>query len=148
LILFCWGLGGFFGSSVIGSFVDRTANPRVAMALVLIGLMLSIAAIPFTKNLPYIGLLPFLMWGFFGWSVPTPQQHALFELHKDQGTILAAINSSALGLGAALGTMIAGVIISSGFKDSYLPFAAATLLVVVLIAQLLIINNSNKVCRT
>jgi predicted MFS family arabinose efflux permease len=145
LALFCWGLGGFIGSSMIGSFIDRTKKPRVIMALVLVGLMFSFCSIPFTKNLPYVGLIPFFMWGIFGWAVPTPQQHVLFELHEGHGSILAALNSSCLGLGAVVGTMLGGLIISFGFKESYLPFPAAALVLCVLIGQLILINNSNKV---
>lgn len=117
------------------------------MALILAGLMLALIAIPFTKSLPYLGLIPFFMWGAFGWAIATPQQHILYELHENQGTILAAINSSALGLGSALGTLLGGLIISYGFREIYLPFPAAMLLLCVLIGQL-IINNSNKVNNT
>ncbi len=145
MTLFSWGLGGFIGTSLVGSFIDRIRKPRVAMALLLVGLMLSFVSIPFTKNLPYLGLIPFFMWGAFGWAVPTPQQQILFELHENQGSILAAINSSALGLGSALGTLLGGLIISSGFNEIYLPLSAATLLLFVLIGQLVSINNSNKV---
>jgi predicted MFS family arabinose efflux permease len=107
--------------------------------------MFSLISIPFTKNLPYFGLIPFFMWGVFGWAVPTPQQQVLFELHENQGSILAALISSALGLGSALGTLLGGLIISFGFKESYLPFPAATVLLLVLIGQLILITNSNKV---
>ncbi len=148
LALFSWGLGGFLGSSLIGILVDKTKNPRLVMALVLLGLMLTLLSIPFTRALPFLGVLPFFMWGFFGWSTVTPQQKILFELHENQGTILAAINSSAFGLGAALGTLSGGLIITSGFKEIDLPFAAASLLLFVLIGQLIVINNSKKVCST
>lgn len=148
MTLFSWGLGGFIGSSLVGIFIDRTRKPRVIMALILVGLMLTIISIPFTKNLPYLGLISFFMWGVFGWAIVTPQQHILYELHENQGTILAAINSSALGLGAALGTLLGGLIISSGFREIYLPLPAATLLLFVLICQLMLINHSNKVYST
>jgi predicted MFS family arabinose efflux permease len=144
MTLFSWGLGGFLGSSLVGIFTDRTGNARVAMAVILAGLMATIISIPFTKDLPFIGLIPFFMWGVFGWAIPTPQQQILFELHEDQGTILAAINSSALGLGAALGTAIGGLIISSGFKEIDLPFPSACLLLFVLVAQLILITKSNS----
>lgn len=144
LTLFSWGLGGFIGSSLVGTFVDRSKDPRVVMVLILVGLMFSFISIPFTKDLPYFGLIPFFMWGLFGWALPTPQQQILFELHEDQGSILSAINSSSLGLGGALGTLLGGMIISFGFMQAYLPFAAATLLLFVLIGQLMVINNSSN----
>ncbi|AMP90939.1 MFS transporter [Legionella pneumophila] len=147
MTLLSWGVGGFLGSSLIGVIIDRTGKPRLIMALILAGLMLALIAIPFTRSLPYLGLIPFFMWGAFGWAIATPQQHILYELHENQGTILAAINSSALGLGSALGTLLGGLIISYGFREIYLPLPAATLLLFVLIGQL-IINNSNKVNNT
>ncbi len=142
LTLFSWGLGGFLGSSAIGFFTDRCKNPRLTMTIILFGLMLTLISIPFTRELPFIGLIPFFMWGAFGWAIPTPQQQILYELHENEGTILAALNSSAFGLGAALGTAVGGLIISAGFNESYLPFPAAILLLFVLIGQL-IINKKN-----
>ena len=148
LTLFSWGLGGFVGSSVIGFFIDHSKKPRAVMAFVLVGLMLTLLSIPFTKDVPLLGLVSFFLWGAFGWATATPQQKILYELHENQGAILAALNSSAVGLGAALGTLFGGLIISFGFKESCLPFPAAMLLLFVLIGQLMVISNSNKVCRT
>lgn len=144
LTLFSWGLGGFIGSSLVGSLIDRIRNPRVTMAFILLGLMLTVMSIPFAKDLPIIGLIPFFMWGAFGWATTTPQQHVLFDLHRNEVSILAAINSSALGLGAALGTLTGGLIISSGFNEMYLPLPAASLLLLVLIGQMALISKSDK----
>ncbi|WP_419420171.1 MFS transporter [Legionella sp. D16C41] len=144
MILFSWGLGGFIGSSLVGIIIDCTQKPQGIMALVLLGLALTILSIPFTKNLPYIGLIPFFMWGVFGWATTNPQQQILFELYQRPMSILAAINTSAFGLGAALGTSLGGLILTSGFKESYLPFPAAMLLLAVFICQLTLIKNSNR----
>jgi predicted MFS family arabinose efflux permease len=144
LTLFSWGLGGFVGSSFVGFFIDKTGKPQLIMALILAGLMLTIISIPFTQHLPYLGLIPFFMWGALGWATTNPQQHILFELHETKGAILVALNSSAFGLGAALGTALGGLIINSGLEEIYLPFSAAALLLVVLIGQLLLIKNSNN----
>lgn len=141
--VFIWGLGGFIGSSLVGIFIDLTKKPQVIMVLILAGLILTFISIPFTKNLPYLGLIPFFMWGAFGWATTAPQQHILFELQEKQGTMLAALNASAIGLGSAFGTAIGGTIIASGFKEIHLPFLAATLLLVVVIGQLMLIKNSN-----
>lgn len=144
MTLFSWGLGGFIGSSLVGIFIDQTKNPQVIMASILAGLLLAIISIPFTKHLPYLGLISFFMWGAFGWATTNPQQQILFELHETQGSILAAINSSAFGLGAALGTTLGGLIITSGFKEINLPFPAAALLLIALICQLISIKNSKR----
>lgn len=144
MTVFIWGLGGFIGSSLVGVFIDLTKKPQVIMALILVGLILTFITIPFTKNVPYLGLIPFFMWGAFGWATTTPQQHILFELQENHGTFLAALNASAIGLGSAFGTAIGGLIIASGFKESNLPFLAAILLLLVFICQLMMIENPNK----
>jgi predicted MFS family arabinose efflux permease len=142
LTLFSWGLGGFIGSSMIGSVTDRTKNPRATMAIILLGLILAFVSIPFTQNLPYLGLLPFFIWGLFGWAITTPQQQILVEGHENKGAIMAALNSSALGLGSALGTLLGGCMISAGLKGAELPFPSAALLLFVLIGQLFFINKA------
>ena len=145
MTLFSWGLGGFIGSSMIGTVTDRTKNPRATMAIILLGLILAFLSIPFTKSLPYLGLIPFFLWGLFGWALTTPQQQILVEGHDNKGAILAALNSSALGLGSALGTLLGGFILSSGLRGTALPFPSAALLLLVLSGQLVLIRNSNKV---
>lgn len=140
--LFVWGLGGFLGSSLVGSVVDRTKKPRAVMAVILIGLMLTFFSIPFTRDLPVMGLISFFLWGAFGWATTMPQQHVLFELSERHRAILSALNSSAIGLGSSLGTVIGGIVISSGFKVTNLPLLAATLLIGVIIGQFMLMQRS------
>jgi len=142
LTIFIWGLGGFIGSSFVGFFIDLTKKPHMIMVLILVGLIFTFITIPFTMNLPYVGLIPFFMWGIFGWAMPTTQQHILFELQDKQGTILAALNGSAIGLGNAIGTAMGGSLIASGLQGIDLPFCSAILLLVVFICQLMLIKNS------
>lgn len=141
MTVFTWGLGGFIGSSLVGSIIDLTKKPQIIMAFILVGLILTFITIPFTMNLHYLGLIPFFMWGIFGWAMPTTQQHILFELQEKQGTLLAALNGSAIGLGNAVGTAMAGTIIASGSQAIDLPFCAAILLLVVFLGQLMLIKN-------
>ena len=124
MTVFTWGLGGFIGSSLVGIFIDMTKKPRLIMAIILVGLILTFISIPFIKNLPYLGLIPFFMWGAFGWATTTPQQHILFELQEEQGTILAALNTSAMGLGSAFGNCNSWRIIPLDLKKSTFLFLA------------------------
>lgn len=144
MTIFIWGLGGFIGSLFVGILIDLTKKPQVIMAFILFGLILTFIFLPFIKNVSYLGLIPFFMWGALGWATTTPQQHILFGLQENQGTILAALNASAIGLGSAFGTAIAGLIIASGYKVTHLPFLAATLLLIVFIGQCSLIKNANK----
>lgn len=141
VILFFWGLGGFLGSSLVGAFVDRIKRPEIVMVLLLIGLMLNFSILPLVKNSNYLGLIPFFIWGALGWATTTPQQHTLFELNEENGKVLTALNSSAMGLGGALGTAGGGYLLSSGIKIDQLPFFVSALLLVVLVFQFLLVNN-------
>lgn len=150
IILFAWGLGGFLGSSFVGYFVDLTKRPQLIMTAALAGMMVSFLVIPQTKGLVYLGVLPFLTWGLFGWAITTPQQHTLFQLNEEQGKLLTALNSSALGLGGALGTAGGGSLIAYGVEADSLPLFAAGTLLVVLVFQVLFVNRieSNLDVRT
>ena len=142
MTLFAWGLGGFIGSSLVGIFIDLTIKPQVLMVFILVGLILTFVTLPFTKHLPYLGLIPFFLWGAFGWATTTPQQHILFELQEEHAATLAALNTSAVGLGSVCGTVIGGFVIASGLNEIYLPFFSSALLFFVLICQFTLIKNS------
>ena len=144
LIMFIWGLGGFIGSSLVGIFIDGTKRPQMIMAMILLGLFLTIILIPFTVNILYFGLIPIFIWGAFGWATTAPQQHILFDLREKEGVFLAALNASAIGLGAAIGTALGGLIIAFEFRKSNLCYFAAILLLIVFIWQLKITNHSLK----
>jgi predicted MFS family arabinose efflux permease len=147
VILFVWGLGGFLGSSFVGYFVDLTKRPQFIMTLILTGLVLTFLALPKIKGLQYVGLLPFLFWGALGWATTTPQQHTLFGIDEEQGKLLVALNSSALGLGGALGTAACGSLIASGIEADRLPLFASGLLFAVLLFQLLFVNRIETSAR-
>jgi predicted MFS family arabinose efflux permease len=134
--LLCWGVGGFTGSSLVGSLIDRTRQPRSVMALILVGLMVTFLTMPLTHGLPYLSLASFFLWGMFGWAMPTPQSHVLFGFHEDQRAILSALNSSAMGLGSTLGTGIGGLVVASGVEAIHLPILAAALLGGVTVCQM------------
>jgi predicted MFS family arabinose efflux permease len=141
MIVFSWGLGGLIGSSLIGTLIDRTNNPKGIMACLILGLSLSMLLIPLTEHFIYGSLIPIFLWGIFGWATTNPQQQILFKLHNTKAPLLAAINSSALGLGAALGTMIGGLCMTAGFKVVNLPFLASFLLLLIFLYQLFLIKQ-------
>ncbi len=142
--LFAWGLGGFMGSSVVGFFVDRTQKPQAVMTFALFGLMLTLFAIPALKDQPYLGLVPLFLWGAFGWAITAPQQHVLFSLSEQQGSFLAALNSSAIGLGSSLGTALGGFAVASGVGPEELPHFAVMVLAVVAAGQIVLIRKFPK----
>ncbi len=138
IVMFIWGLGGFFGSSLVGIFIDYTKSPHYIMAIILASLMLIFFTLPFFITQHHIGLVLFFLWGAFAWATTVPQQHILFGIKKNQNLTLAAFNASAIGLGGSLGTAIGGLIIASGFKENILPFFASLLLLIVFISHLIL----------
>jgi predicted MFS family arabinose efflux permease len=145
MTVFIWGLGGFIGSSLVGILIDLTKKPQMIVGGILIGLMLTFVIIPFTMGVPYLGLIPFFVWGVLGWAMPTTQQHILFELQEQQGTIIAALNGSAMGLGSVVGTALGGLLIASGLPGIDLPFLAAMLLFIAFFCQFMFIKSSEGV---
>jgi len=135
LSLFVWGLGGFLGSSFIGFVIDQIKRPSLIMSFIVFGLMLSLLSLSFTKMMPYVELISFFFWGLFGWAITSPQQYILSNLDKKNETILAALNSSALGLGHALGSGLVGLVIASGFQIIKLPILASLILFGVFVFQ-------------
>lgn len=144
LTLFIWGLGGFIGSSFVGFVVDKLKNPQLVMSIIIVSLILNFTILPVFKNITYLGLIPIFIWGALGWATTTPQQYILFDLKKDQGTILAGLNASAIGLGGAVGTALGGVLVVLGIGESRLPLLSAVLLIFALCFQLTLNKNINR----
>ncbi|BBM82123.1 MFS transporter [Candidatus Uabimicrobium amorphum] len=143
-ILLLWGFGGFIGSSFIGSVVDKTQNPQGVMASLIAGLALTFVILPYLIEIPYVGLVPFFVWGVMGWATVTPQQYVLFELHEKQKALLSALNSSAIGLGASMGTALWAMVIASGVDQKNLPFCGAAVLGVVFLGQILLMQRLKR----
>lgn len=139
-----WNVGGLLGSISIGYVVDRVENPMWVMAGVLLVLLATFISIPLLRSLPLIGLLPFFIWGFAGWSTMTPQQYRLSQLKPERDATLVALNSSAASLGTVAGTALGGLALTFGFSEVHLPYLAAVLLLSALLWQLLLIQRQKQ----
>jgi predicted MFS family arabinose efflux permease len=136
-----WNVGGLIGSFAIGYVADRTGNPRVVMAAILVTLLGAIVALPSFGAMPVLGLLPFLIWGAMGWAIMTPQQMSLIELEPGHEATLVALNSSAVGLGSVIGPALGGLALAGGLDVRYLPYAAGGLLLCALAGQIVLIQQ-------
>lgn len=142
--LWAWGIGGVAGSFAIGTLIDRTGHPARLMAGLLSILALAMFAIPFAIKIPVLGFVPFLLWGAAAWASLAPQQHALLLAQRDHAETAVALNSSANYLGSAAGSFVGGAALFAGFRPSWLPFAAGSLLLLAVLGQLKIIANRRK----
>ena len=134
-IVLVWGIGGVAGSSFIGHIVDRTKNPQGVMAFLLFFLSINFLVLPMLIEHSIVGLIPFLIWGAFGWATITPQQYSLFEKYENMRPMLSALNSSAIGLGGTIGTALGGLLIGLGVSQTNLLSLSSLVLALVLVIQ-------------
>ncbi len=137
MILLIWGGGGVIGSFFIGRVVDRLKKPQLVMSILLFGLALNFVLLAQVVNIYIVGLIPFFIWGCLGWATVNPQVCSLIEGREDYTSELSAFNSSAIGLGGAIGTSFGGLLLSGGIQSEHLLYLASIFLFLVLIIQVL-----------
>jgi len=107
-ILFAFGVGGLVGNVVAGSMADRLGADRtiwtsfVGLAAVFAVLLVAPADAP-------VGLGIAIDWAIVGTMFQAPQQKRLVGLSPDARGLLLACNASALYVGMAAGSFLAGV---------------------------------------
>jgi predicted MFS family arabinose efflux permease len=139
-----WSVGGLIGTIGIGSILDRTSKPQVVMLAILTCLLVTITAIPILREVPVLGLLPFLIWGAMGWATVTPQQYNLMKIKPGHDAILVALNSSAVSLGSVFGTALGGVALAGGLSATKLPYLTAIFLLCAIVSQFLLLQKNQK----
>ncbi|WP_172384441.1 MFS transporter [Streptomyces sp. MNP-20] len=120
--LWAWGIGGVLGSVLAGPLVDRTGRVLALVTGVTALLVVSEASLPLLGAAAFPALV---VWGAAGWAFQVPQQHRLLALSAERGTVALALNNSALYLGSAVGSGVAGLALSAGLDAGALPWAAA-----------------------
>ncbi|MGP3772455.1 MFS transporter [Streptomyces sp. SDT5-1] len=120
--LWAWGVGGVLGSVAAGPLVDRTGRAFALVGGVMAVLALALAGLPLLGAAAFPALV---VWGAAGWALQVPQQHRLLALRAERGTVALALNNSALYLGSAVGSALAGLALAAGLAARALPWAAA-----------------------
>lgn len=146
--LWAWGLGGLFGSLLIGYLIDYFKKPKSLVTIILITLTVSIICIPIMIHLPILKYFPFFVWGAMGWACQAPQQHILLSYHPKQGSIAVALNSSINYLGSAIGAALGGIVLSIGMGTISLIYFAIFSMVISLFLQFYSMRNKFKVIKT
>ncbi|MBJ8119743.1 MFS transporter [Bacillus cereus] len=142
IYLWAWGLGGLFGSIIIGYLIDYFKKPKTLMALILIILTVSVICIPIMINLTIIKYLPFFIWGAMGWASGAPQQHILLSYQPKHGSAAVALNSSINYLGSSVGATLGGVVISLGMGTMALIYFAIISMIISLCLQFYSMRNN------
>ncbi|MGA4841613.1 MFS transporter [Streptomyces sp. G45] len=131
--LWAWGIGGVLGSVLAGPLVDRTGRVFALVTGVTVLLTVSEASLPLLGAAAFPALV---VWGAAGWAFQVPQQHRLLAIGAERGTVALALNNSALYLGSAVGSAVAGLALSAGLDAADLPWAAAAVAAVALAVHL------------
>ncbi|WP_313804090.1 MFS transporter [Cytobacillus sp.] len=142
LYLWAWGLGGLFGSLIIGYVIDYFKKPKTLVTVILLILTLSIICIPLMIHLPLLRYFPFFVWGAMGWASQAPQQHLLMSYQPNNGSSAVALNSSLNYLGSSVGATLGGVVLAFGFGAVSLIFFAVIFMVLSLLLQFYSVNYS------
>lgn len=110
--LFCWGAGGALSVVLVGALVDRGYPVRSVVLGIVAALGIALMSLPLAGSHPLATALVVAVWGGAGWSLQVPQQHRLLSARPEQGTVLVALNGSALYLGAAVGAAVGGPVLA------------------------------------
>ncbi|WP_409239294.1 MFS transporter [Streptomyces sp. PA5.6] len=131
--LWAWGIGGVLGSVVAGPLVDRTGRVFALVTGIVLALVVAIGVLPLLGAAAYPALV---VWGAAGWAFQVPQQHRLLALRAERGAVALALNNSALYLGSAVGSGVAGLALAAGLAPRALPWAAAAVALAGLVLHL------------
>lgn len=134
-LLACFGIAGVVGTIAAGIFANRVAASR----LVLVGLGIAATGL-FTLAVapPLLAwyVTGFFLWGFAGFSVQSLQQARLIAVRPPLASATAALNSSAIYLGQAIGGFLGASVIAAGKPDG-LPWIGALLVVAAMCVSVL-----------
>lgn len=139
VFLWIWGLGGIVGAISVGTLVDRAASATRVMPAVLALSIAAAAVITPAGHAVVLVAAALACWGASGFASPPPQQHLLLERAPERGVVAVAVNGSAIYLGSAIGTALAGFALHAGVALRVLPPLAAGIAALSLLAYVTLV---------
>jgi len=112
-LLLVFGLGAVIGNHLGGILTDRIGPIGTLALLCAIQSILMPLFSFLPKSTPVLLVLVFL-WSVFSWSFMIAQQNRLVRQSPERQAILLALNASAIYLGAALGSILGGLVVTFG----------------------------------
>ncbi len=115
-VLLAFGVGAAVGNYAGGQLADRFGATRTAiaatalLAVVMAGMSVIGYLPPVLVGAAFIGMT--LIWGIVGWALPPAQASRVVKLAPDAASIALSLNSSALYLGVALGSVVGGEVLT------------------------------------
>ncbi len=115
--LFVFGCGAVIGNHLGGVLNDRIGSVRTLYWLCGIqGLIMPLFSSTMYYQAPLLVLI--FGWSIFSWSFMVPQQSRLVRRSPHHHQMLLALNASAIYLGAAIGSVIGGIVIKQAGIES------------------------------
>lgn len=111
VILFAYGIAGAIGNTVGGHVADRL-NMRYFLMLAITMMIVAFLALTFLARFApslwaFVGvIIAAIVWCLFAWSLPAVQQVRLVSIDPQLAPVTLSLNSSAIYLGAAIGSAL------------------------------------------
>ncbi|MEU3910942.1 MULTISPECIES: MFS transporter [unclassified Streptomyces] len=109
LLLFGYGIGGAIGNVLGGVAADRYGY-RMPLLVAVSGSVVALSALSVVHSTAIAAALLFV-WGVSSWGFNPPVQRRLLELSPGAGSLLLALNASALYLGIGLSGVLGGAVL-------------------------------------
>jgi DHA1 family inner membrane transport protein len=124
-VLLTYGVGGIAGNAIATRLIGRLGPARMIPASLVV-LTLLFAAFPLLPPSAPAALALVAAWAVAGMAMMAPQQARLVSLAGDKRNLLLALNASALYLGMAGGSALAGAV-DGAYGVAALPVVSAIL---------------------
>jgi predicted MFS family arabinose efflux permease len=132
-VLAASGLGSVAGNWLAGRWTDQVGPRRVRLVSIAGSAVLLAVLNAALLSLPSL-LVAVAVMGAVGGMMMVPQQHRLFTLAPDAPTVALGLNGSAVYVGAALGSALGGLVLSSAGTAWLAPVATVVAVGAVLVA--------------
>lgn len=142
LLFACYGLAGLLGSVGVTYFIDRYGAPKIVSGcLMLTTTMLFLW--PLASLHLAVAFSVIFIWGLPGFAVNGTQQARVIQIAGVMSPVAIALNSSAIYLGQAIGTMVGGFYYTHA-AHLFLPWMAAVFVGLSLILSRLTNKRFNR----
>lgn len=110
LVYFAYGTAAVTGGGLAGVSADKF-GPRRTLLIVIVALCACLLVIPHTTGVPAFFWVVLILWGVLSWSITPAIQTHLVQLSPETADIQQGLNTTALHLGIAFGTLLGSVVI-------------------------------------
>ncbi len=117
LAIAVFGVGGLAGTAWGGICIDRWGGRTTTLAALVLATIVFAATWLVVAN-TVLTLIFMFAWGFAVWLCLPAQQHRLLGIDSESGPLVVALNSSAMNMGFAVGSLVGGVVVDGAGAGS------------------------------